>query len=154
MSPVAINFNRSAVLAENLRISASSSGTISDVTRARLRDLAQVYEEVARLRQGLWDIYGALGQDTDGDPTPAALVGDIVKLVLEAAETASRDYANALAVKVPPTAVLEIALEAIRANDKWHVDYDEHDGYDDSELMSTNHGTERILTDEIARLKG
>lgn len=43
--------------------------------------------EVLRLRQGLWDIYATLGFDTDGDPTPRALVyPDIVTLVLDAAK--------------------------------------------------------------------
>lgn len=43
--------------------------------------------EIERLRQGLWDVYAALGFDTDGDPTPRSLAyPDIVTLVLNAAK--------------------------------------------------------------------
>ena len=49
-------------------------------------------EEIARLRQALWDIYGILGFDTDGDPTPAALVTDIVPLVVNAAKEFRQDH--------------------------------------------------------------
>ena len=45
-------------------------------------DIERRQHEIERLRQGLWDIFAALGGDTDGDPTPAALVGDIVELVM------------------------------------------------------------------------
>lgn len=51
------------------------------------------HDEIVRLRQGLWDVYAALGFDTDGDRTPAALAHpDIVTLVLAAANEARADY--------------------------------------------------------------
>jgi hypothetical protein len=40
--------------------------------------------EEKRLRQGLWDVYRNLGFDTDGDATPAAVVSDLVSLVVDA----------------------------------------------------------------------
>jgi hypothetical protein len=57
---------------------------------------AKLEAQVERLRQGLWDVYAALGCDTDGDPTPVALVSDIVELVVNAAKEARRDYDAAL----------------------------------------------------------
>jgi hypothetical protein len=48
-------------------------------------DVLSLVAEVRRLRQGLWDIYAICGGDTDGDPTPAALVSDILPLVTECA---------------------------------------------------------------------
>lgn len=36
-------------------------------------------------RQALWDIYGILGFDQDGDPTPAAIANDLAAMVVEAA---------------------------------------------------------------------
>lgn len=51
--------------------------------------------EIARLRQGLWDVYATLGFDTDGDPTPAALsYPDIVTLVLDAAKETREEMLN------------------------------------------------------------
>jgi hypothetical protein len=46
--------------------------------------------------QALWDVYGALGFDTDGEPTPAALiagmgVADFCRLVVSAAEEFRRN---------------------------------------------------------------
>lgn len=64
-------------------------------------DLERQQHEIDRLRQGLWDVYAILGGDTDGDPTPAALAGDIVDLVLEEARQHRDDYASALDVAYP-----------------------------------------------------
>jgi hypothetical protein len=33
--------------------------------------------ELIKLRQDVWDALGILGDDLDGDPTPAAVVGDL-----------------------------------------------------------------------------
>lgn len=60
------------------------------------RLLAEKEGELKRMRQGLWDVYAALGCDTDGDPTPIALVSDIVELVVSAAKEARQDYDAAL----------------------------------------------------------
>lgn len=35
---------------------------------------------------------------------------------------------------------LEVAREAIQANHQWHKDYDDHDGYEDSEIEGVNRG--------------
>ena len=40
-------------------------------------------ETVEELRQALWDIFAAIGCDTDGDPTPAALMSPIGPMVLD-----------------------------------------------------------------------
>lgn len=52
--------------------------------------------EIERLRQGLWDIYAAAGADTDGDPTPAAVCGDLVYLVRGAVAELHDDYLEVL----------------------------------------------------------
>ena len=58
-----------------------------DLLEAVRRNLNAAGEEVERLRQALWDIYGILGFDQDGDRTPHALVHpDLVTLVVEAAK--------------------------------------------------------------------
>lgn len=33
---------------------------------------------------------------------------------------------------------LLLALNVLRENNRWHIDHDDHDGYDDSELQSSN----------------
>ncbi len=58
----------------------------------RLRQVNEALRgETARLRQGLWDVFRELGGDTDGDPTPDALVSDIVPLVLELAKDVRKE---------------------------------------------------------------
>lgn len=42
-------------------------------------------------------MYEALGFDTDGDPTPAAVANDLVAMVVDAAHEAREDYNQALA---------------------------------------------------------
>lgn len=49
------------------------------------KSVDELRAEIARLRQGLWDVYAILGFDTDGDKTPESLASDIVKLVVDAA---------------------------------------------------------------------
>lgn len=51
----------------------------------------QLRAEVKRLRQGLWDIFRALGGDTDGEPTPEAVVSDIISPALELAKDTRND---------------------------------------------------------------
>lgn len=47
-------------------------------------------------RQALWDIYGILGFDQDGDKTPDTLVHPpLIQLVKEAAEQFRKDYDDA-----------------------------------------------------------
>ena len=43
-------------------------------------------KRIEELEQALWDIYGILGYDQDGDPTPAACKEGLIKLVVESAE--------------------------------------------------------------------
>lgn len=54
-------------------------------------------DEIAPLRQAIWDAYGILGFDRDGDPTPDALVypslGDLIR---QAATEQRKDYDDAL----------------------------------------------------------
>lgn len=44
---------------------------------------------------------------------------------------------------------MSLALEVLRDNNRWHIDYDEYGGYDDSELQSRNlaaiHALEQML---------
>lgn len=50
--------------------------------------------EVTRLRQILWDIYAACGEDTDGDrraPKPGVMTPDVPELALEAVRELRRD---------------------------------------------------------------
>lgn len=58
------------------------------ITQAHLDELRN---QVEYLRQGLWDVYRELGFDTDGDPTPAAVQGDLVKLVVDATKEYRKD---------------------------------------------------------------
>jgi hypothetical protein len=54
-------------------------------------------EQLRTHRQALWDIYGILGFDQDGDKTPDALAyPGLIELVVEAAKEARRDYDEAL----------------------------------------------------------
>lgn len=46
---------------------------------------AVLHVKVAELRQALWDVYAELGFDTDGDPTPAAVV-NLIPMVVSAAK--------------------------------------------------------------------
>lgn len=48
--------------------------------------------ENVKHRQALWDIYGILGFDQDGDPTPIALKSDLAKLVVDAAREFRADF--------------------------------------------------------------
>lgn len=41
--------------------------------------------QITELRQALWDVYAELGFDTDGDPTPAAVV-NLIPMVVSAAK--------------------------------------------------------------------
>lgn len=52
--------------------------------------------EVDRLRQGIWDARAIMGFDNDGNPTPRALVSDIVQLLLGDARSMREDYDAAL----------------------------------------------------------
>ena len=50
--------------------------------------------EVSRLRQALWDIYAACGEDTDGDteaPAPGVWTPDIDTLALAAVKSLRRE---------------------------------------------------------------
>lgn len=63
---------------------------------------------VPSLKQALWDIYAALGFDTEGDPTPAALVHPPLEvLVLEAAQ----DYRHEMQTEVDQ---VEAEVEILR----------------------------------------
>jgi hypothetical protein len=54
-----------------------------------------------------------------------------------------------------PTQALSLALEVLRENNRWHIDYDEHGGYDDSELQSRNlaalHALEQALAAPVGQ---
>lgn len=65
---------------------------LSEVTPDRV---AELHAEVDTLRQALWDVYGALGFDQDGDATPTG-VQDLPGVVLRAAREFARDYDAAL----------------------------------------------------------
>lgn len=68
--------------------------------------------DVLELRQALWDVYGTLGFDQDGDRTPAA-VCDLPNVVRRAAVDATRDYED-LASEAESQAERSEALEEIR----------------------------------------
>lgn len=59
------------------------------------RKTLSVLDELDAARQALWDVYGILGFDQDGDPTPAA-VGDLGEMVRRAAREFRQDYDTAL----------------------------------------------------------
>ena len=52
--------------------------------------------QVEELRQGIWDMLRILGFDTDGDPTPRALVSDIVAIGIRHAQEFRETYEEAL----------------------------------------------------------
>ena len=52
----------------------------------------ELLNEIARLRQGLWDCATIAGMDTDGDKTPKALVSDIVKLAIDEVTNLRKEY--------------------------------------------------------------
>lgn len=52
---------------------------------------------VTCLRQALWDVFRILGGDTDGDPTPAAVTGDLCAWVIDVAREHREDYDELLA---------------------------------------------------------
>lgn len=64
--------------------------------QAMARMLTRSADEVARLRQGIWDACTILGMDTDGDTTPAALTSDIVALLIDQATETRAAYDEAL----------------------------------------------------------
>lgn len=88
-----------------------------DLTAAR-EALEAKERECGELKQSLWDIYGALGCDQDGDKTPAALTyPPLTELVLEAAKEASRDYCSAIEENsrhLAKLATAEAALAGVR----------------------------------------
>ena len=57
--------------------------------------------EIERLRQGLWDCYKAAGADTDGNKTPHAIEGDLVKICVTAVKELSNDYSEAIQESKP-----------------------------------------------------
>lgn len=58
-------------------------------------DIEALRAECIRLRQGLWECYKISGADTDGDETPAALVSDIVYVVIDAVQDLRKCYDEA-----------------------------------------------------------
>jgi hypothetical protein len=77
--------------------------------------------DVLELRQALWDAYGTLGFDQDGDQTPAA-VRDLPNVVRRAAAESVRDYEDLAAEAESQAERLEV-LEEIRrwAADGWRA---------------------------------
>jgi hypothetical protein len=69
---------------------------LDDALRALLAERDGAEAKVTYLLQALWDVYGILGFDQDGDATPAAVKGDLADLVRNAAREARRDYDEAL----------------------------------------------------------
>lgn len=62
---------------EQIRNETDADDTVpSDFTRAqwRIDRITELEAEVERLRQGLWDVWAALGGDTDGDTGPGAWI--------------------------------------------------------------------------------
>jgi hypothetical protein len=60
--------------------------------------LDEALKQIKSLRQSLWDVYEALGFDTDGDPTPDAVV-NLGQVVVEAAREHRQDSNDA---RTPP----------------------------------------------------
>ena len=59
--------------------------------------IQKISKELKESRQALWDIYGILGFDTDGDKTPDALkYPPLTELVVNAAKESRQDYDNLL----------------------------------------------------------
>lgn len=61
--------------------------------------IREMAEEIMRLRQALWDIYGVLGFDQDGQteaPMPGRITPDITEVVLSAAKEHRKDYDDLL----------------------------------------------------------
>lgn len=57
-----------------------------------------VIDEIRSLRQALWEIYGILGYDTDGDKSPDHLIfPTLEKLVVDAAKEFRAEYDELLA---------------------------------------------------------
>ncbi len=77
---------------------------------------AEQMTEILRLRQALWEIYGILGFDTDGDPTPIALVGDIAALVVDAAKEHRKEYDDLLQpaeqAELSDEQIMQISIDA------------------------------------------
>ena len=87
------NQETAVTVADTYYLNADGRPRVNDaefIAHAQREDIPNLLAEVRRLRQGLWDVYGVLGGDTDGDPTPEALMSDIVPLVLDIA-TETRD---------------------------------------------------------------
>ena len=68
---------------------AAESETLSPVAKALMYRLI---DEVRRLRQGLWDVAGISGADLDGDPSPSALLSDIVTYAKQEVQQLRDDY--------------------------------------------------------------
>lgn len=61
-------------------------------------------------------------------------------------DVVSVEVARSLEVKLnEANRRLELAKNAVDANHKWHIDYDEYDGYADSELCEMNAAVLSIL---------
>ena len=64
--------------------------TVEELCIVKVSDLEKLQADFTAARQALWDVYEALGFDTDGDATPAAVVG-LNEMVVRAAEEVRRD---------------------------------------------------------------
>lgn len=70
-------------------------------------DMDALLDQITTLQQALWDIYGILGFDQDGDKTPGPILAGarlsgaspneaLIGLVRMAAETTRKDYDDCL----------------------------------------------------------
>lgn len=67
----------------------------ADLAHVRERNQA-AWDEIRRLRQGLWDVWAVLGHDTDGDTGPEAFIAGmgidgLIRMVVEDARTWRRE---------------------------------------------------------------
>jgi hypothetical protein len=94
----------------------------AEVERVRERNQA-AWDEIRKVRQGLWDTWEALGYDTDGDTGPGALIAGMgvdgfIAMVVEDAATYRReseeDYANDTDALTARAESAEAALTRVR----------------------------------------
>lgn len=82
--------------------------------------LEEAIEQIDSLRQALWDVYAELGFDTDGDKTPAAIVGDLGQMVVDAAKEYRKDNDEGLdELGEQITADVAIVEEALTDHDEF-----------------------------------
>ena len=95
MRAVVVTLDRAGVLRESTCDGAELTEVLPwNRVKWVLEERGRLRAEVERLRQGLWDCFAAVGGDTDGDATPAAIASDLVALVWETVR-ATRAYHDA-----------------------------------------------------------